>query len=147
MADIAARTFGALFAAWAAWKVFDAMTPRLCEPPPIQGLGLMMAMVEGALGTAVALGDVRVRSLAAIGGVGAMIGLVGFAFVAEARQLPTHQCHCFGGIDLPWKGHAAVAGALALPWIAILVDARRRLAREAAADVADAAPDQRTSLP
>ena len=146
--DIAARTFGALFAAWAAWKAFDTITPRMCgEPDDLQVLATLMAMAEMALGLGVALGPLEVRALTAIAGVGLMVGLVGFAFVADLRHLPTHHCFCFGGIELPWKGHAAVAAALAVPWLAILVHARRRLARAAEQEVADAASDARPSPP
>jgi hypothetical protein len=146
--DLAVRTFGALFAAWAAWKSNDAMTPRMCgDPSPMQFLAMLMSGAEIALGAGVAAGRLGTRRLMAIVGVGAMLGLVGFALVADARHLPTRHCFCFGGIELPWKGHAAVAAALALPWLAILIDTERRLAPAKPDEVADAPSAERPSGP
>jgi hypothetical protein len=146
--DLAVRAFGALFAAWAVWKFIDAMTPRMCgDPGPLQLLAILMSGAEFVLGIGVAAGRLDTRALMSVVGVGAMLGLVGFAFVAEARGLPTRHCFCFGGIELPWKGHAAVAAALALPWLAILLDTERRLALAKPAEVAGTPAAERPSGP
>jgi hypothetical protein len=99
--------------------------------PPLQLLAAVMATVEGSLGVFLALGGPELRAKAALAGAGTMIGLVGFSLVANVRRIATKHCFCFGGIDLPWTAHAAIAGALALVFLAILLDSERRRAASA----------------
>jgi hypothetical protein len=64
-------------------------------------------------------------------GFAANLGLVGFAVVADARGIEWMGCGCiWGGIDLPWlPWHAVIAAALALPFLAVFLDAERRAAK------------------
>lgn len=126
---LATRVFGVVLALWAGWKLADSVVPRMCgDPAPIQELSGFMAMGELGAGVLLATGATAMRACVGLAGTGAMTGIVGFALVARARGLPTRHCGCFGGIDLPWSAHAAIAATLALAFLAILLDAERRLA-------------------
>jgi hypothetical protein len=127
------RVFAFIFTAWAAWKWLDAITPRMCGgPTALQGLAVLMAMIEGAVGIALAFGGPTVRAWSSLIATGLMTGLIGFSLVAQHRGISAHQCFCFGGFDLAWTTHATVAAGLALVFFSILLDHERRfrLARE-----------------
>ena len=125
------NAFGAAYAVWAFMKTVGALTPQMrCggPPPSVVAMAVASGIVEGAIGLAVAAGAPRLRRAAALAGTGLNVGLVGFACVASARGVETEGCGCFGGLDLPWFWHAAIAAALALAFLAILLDGERRFA-------------------
>jgi len=68
------------------------------------------------------------RRLAAIAGSVTNLGLIAFAFIADAWELPWEGCGCvFIGIEFPWlPGHAIFAGVLALPFLAVVGLEQRR---------------------
>lgn len=127
----ASSSFGALYAVWAFVKFVGAMVPRMqCggpEPATVR-MAVTAGVIEGAIGIAVAGRRGWVRHSAALAGTGLNVGLIGFAAVASARGVETKGCGCFGGLDLPWSVHAAIAAALAAVFFAILLDFERRLA-------------------
>jgi len=133
--DAASGTFGGVYAAWALMKTVGSIVPRMqCGGPPPAAVRLAVAagVVEAVIGVALAIGRPAVRRGAALAGVGVNVGLIGFAAVASARGLSTDGCGCFGGVDPPWSVHASIAGALALVFLAVLLDAERRRAAASA---------------
>ena len=97
----------------------------MCDPPPVAQFGVVAALVELSLGLTTVMR--ATRHVAALAAFALNVGFVAFAFVADSRRLPWRGCGCFGGIDLPWlPWHAVIAAALALPSLAIFLDAERR---------------------
>lgn len=127
----AARAFGGTYAVWALVKTVASVVPRMqCggPPPGVVKLAVAGGLVEVAIGLVLAAGSPRAQRVAALAGTGLNAGFIGFAFVAKSRGLPVSGCGCFGGIDLPWEAHAAIAAGLACIFLAILLDLERRLA-------------------
>lgn len=105
----------------------------LCMRSPteefVANFALLAALWELAIGIGVL---VRLtRRIAAIAGAATNLGLIAFAFIADARQLPWEGCGCvFVGVEFPWiPGHAIFAAALAVPFLAIVVRSELRLRR------------------
>ena len=125
--DRVAVGWGVVYAIWGLLKVPDGWIPRMqCgPPPPIAVLSGQVAVAELIVGIATAIAISR--RWASLAGVTLNLCLVGFAFGADARNLPWKNCGCFfGGIDLPWlPWHAVAGGVLALPFLAIFLDAER----------------------
>jgi hypothetical protein len=128
-----ARGFGVVYAALALIKMVAAVTQTsLCGGPAPGTIRLAVAsgVVEASIGLAAASRGPR-GNVGALVGTAFNVGLVGFAVVADIRGIDLTSCGCFGGIDLPWTAHAAIAGALALVFLAILLDSERRRAASA----------------
>lgn len=122
--------FGLLYAAWALVKTVAAVVPRMqCGGPAAATVWLAVAagVVEAVIGLGIAAPPPVSRRFAALAGTGVNTGLIGFAVVADGRGVDVEGCGCFGGIALPWPAHAAIAATLALAFLAILLDAERRL--------------------
>lgn len=129
-----AAGWGLAFSAWAGWKFLDGITPRMCEPAPIASWSALFASAELLVGLGVTSPRWRLR--ASLAGFAMHFGLIFFAFVAHVRRLPWKGCGCFGGRDLPWlPRHAAIAAALAEPFIWMFLDAGRRAQASAASAV------------
>ena len=125
-ADLLATIWGVVYATWAGLKFLAGSTPAMCLRPPIAELATLMSFFELILGIAVA--SRPSRRIAALVGIGLHVGLVLWAFIAHARHLPWKGCGCvFVGIEFPWlPGHALLAAALLLPFLAIFVREERR---------------------
>jgi hypothetical protein len=123
--------WGFAYAIWAFFKVVDGFVPKMqCgPPPPMSILSGQVALFEIAVGVATA-GEIA-RRWASLVGVTLNLCFVGFAFGADARHLPWEECGCFfAGIHMPWlPWHAIAGGVLALPFLAIFLDAERGRAR------------------
>jgi len=129
--EILAPLWGAAYGAWAGLKLWHGMMPMLCLRSPIEdfvaGFALLAALWELTIGFGV---FVRcTRRIAAIAGAATNLGLIAFAFIADARQLPWEGCGCvFVGVEFPWlPGHAIFAGVLALPFLVIVARSELRL--------------------
>jgi len=129
--EILPAVWGAAYGAWAGLKLWHGMVPTLCLRTPIEdfvaGFSLLAALWELIIGVGVLMR--HTRRIAAIAGAATNLGLIAFAFIADARQLPWDGCGCvFVGVEFPWlPGHAIFAGVLALPFLAIVVRSESRL--------------------
>ena len=130
MSERVAVGWGIAYAVWAFFKVVDGFVPKMqCGTPPLSILSGQVALFEMALGVTTAIA--ASRRWASLVGVTLNLCFVGFAFGADARHLPWKECGCFfAGIHLPWlPWHAIAGGVLALPFLAIFLDAERRRER------------------
>ena len=128
LGDVLATAWGAAYALWGGLKLFyGLMTPTLCTPHPIAGYAMLAAAIELVVGLCVCSADTRRKG--GIVGMAFNLGLIAAAFIADARSLPWEGCGCvFVGVEFPWlPGHAILAGALTLPFLAIVVRSERQL--------------------
>ncbi len=125
--EVVAIAWGAVYATWAGAKLLYGLVPTLCTPPPIAAFAMFAAMFEVLVGVGVCFRDSR--RIAGIAGTALNIGLIAVAFIADARRLPWKGCGCvFVGVEFPWlPDHAIFAGALTLPFLAIVVRSERQL--------------------
>ena len=125
-ANLAAAGWGLVYASWAGLKFIAGLAPTMCLRPPMADVANVMSLWELALGIAVVLpASRRVGSLLA---VATHLGLILFAFIAHFQGHPYEDCGCvFVGIEFPWlPGHALLAAALLVPFLAIFVREEKR---------------------
>jgi len=134
--EVLAIFWGRTYATWAALKLMYEMLmlSSLCIRHPIANFAMLAALWELVIGVGTCKGNTR--RMAAIAGTVTNLGLIAFAFIADAWQLPWEGCGCvFIGIEFPWlPGHAIFAGVLMLPFLAVVCSELRRQSSESTAE-------------
>jgi hypothetical protein len=90
--EILAIFWGRTYATWAALKLMYEMLPWLCIRHPIANFAMLAALWELVIGVGICKRNTR--RMAAIAGTVTNLGLLAFAFIADAWQLPWEGCGC-----------------------------------------------------